>query len=213
MEVLAGGEFFELSHGRTVPPGLVSDPPDYGGCVARLEAAAKAPPVGGGAKPTAAGLLSKCRELYQAFRLQTMSFLVYSRWLAGVLGEQGVRASDGEARQQLQQLRAKQFPKESELQQFLASRRRSVADELLLIKLDLLSRNAAAKLKDKQAVVGLTEAGQRWTAKTSCLQGYVVQHCKQYTPSSTSTMPPSSILIEQVATITGSRCVNRPACG
>jgi hypothetical protein len=96
---------------------------------------------------------------------------------------------------------------------FLASRRRSIADELLLIKLDLLSQNAAAKLKGSEATVKLTEAGQRLTAKTSCLQGYVVQHCKQYTPSSTSTMPSSAVLVEQVATITGSRCVNRPACG
>ena len=214
MSTEAGGDFYELSAGHTVPEGLVSEPPNYAACVARLEAVA-ANPTKGRSKPTAGQLLSKCRQLYQALKVQALSFLVASRWTVGAFGEVGVKATDKEVMQKFNRMKAEQFPKEGELQRYLTSRRRSPSDELLLVKLDLLSQKALQKLETggKQMITKFTEAEQRWTAKTNCRAGYVVKSCKQYTGPPPLSTPSGAVLLEQVAVITGRPCINHEACG
>ena len=166
-------------------------------------------------KPAAAQLLSKCRQLYQKLKLQALSYLVESQWIIGLDGEEGVKATDGEVMQLFKQIKAEQFPKEAELQQYLSDTRRSLSDELLVVQLDLLSRKAEQKLNagGTQMLARFTEAGQRWTAKTNCRAGYVVEHCKQYTGAPAPSGPTAAVLMEQVATITGRPCTNREACG
>ncbi|HEY2142006.1 MAG TPA: hypothetical protein VGG98_08100 [Solirubrobacteraceae bacterium] len=215
MSTLAGGDFYEISGRHTVPAGLVSEPPNYGACVSNLEAAA-ANASTRLAKTAAAQLLSKCRQLYQALKLQAVGYLVEAWWLIGLDGEEGVKATDGEVRQLFNKTEAEQFPKEGELQQYLARNRRSLADEMFVVKLDLLQQKTQKKITTggKQMLAKFTEAGQRWTAKTSCRAGYVVQHCKQYTGTpASSTTPSAAVLLEQVAAITGRPCINHPACG
>ena len=213
MSTLAGGDFIEVSKGHTVPAGLVSEPPNYAACVARLEAVAVSPATGR-PKPTAAQLLSKCRQLYQALRLQALSFLVESKWMIGLYGEEGLKVTDAEVVQLFKRIEAELSPKE-EFQQYLARRRRSLSDELFIVKLDVLRQKAAQKLNTggKQMLAEFTEAGRRWTARTSCRAGYVVQHCKQYTGQSAPSLASPAVLLEQVAGITGRPCINRGACG
>ena len=214
MSTLAGGDFNEVSAKHTVPAGLVSEPPNYAACVARLEAVA-ANAATGRPKPAAAQLLSKCRQLYQALRLQALSYLVRAHWLIGLEGEVGVKATDEEVMQLFKEARAREFPKKGEFQQFLANTRRSLADEMFVTKLNLLSQKFQQKLTTggKQMIARFTEAGRKWTAKTNCRAGYVVQHCRQFTKEPPPSTPPPSILMEQVAVITGRPCVNSPACG
>lgn len=222
MSTLAGGSFYELGRGHTAPAGLVSEPANYPRCVATLEAAA-AGARGAQQKPasaasggvTAAQLLVKCRQLYEALRLQAMAYIVSAQWTIGVYGDLGVKASDADVRRLLGEMKAAEYPKPGEFQRFLAGNRRSLSDELLVLRLNVLER----KLQEKAHVVGmrrvireLSEAGRRWTAKTDCLPGYVVPHCRQFRKS-TNTTPSAAVLIEQVAAITGVRCVNRKACG
>ena len=220
MTTKAGGNFYELSAGHTVPAGLVSEPPDYASCVARLEAVA-ASPTKERPKLTAGVLLSKCRELYRALREQALEFLVDAKWTIGAFGELGIKATDTEVMQQYDRLKANQFPKEE--RRYLGSRRRSLSDELLLVKLNVLSGKAYKKLTGggKQIVPKMAakfaEVEQKWTTKTDCHPGYVVKHCKQYTgspPSSSPSLsaPSAAVLLEQVAVITGRPCINRPAC-
>jgi len=213
MTAMAGGDFYELAAGRTVPLGLVSEPPNYAGCVSRLEAEAR--PSKGQIKPTAAQLLTKCRELYQRIKQQALSFLVDAQWTIGLYAEEGVKATDGEVKQMLDRMKAEQFPQEPALQTYLVGRRRSMADELLYLKINLLSRKMLQKVEagGKPVLAKLTAGGQRWTAKTTCRAGYVVKHCKQYKGEPSSSTPPASVLLEQIAVVTGSSCINRPACG
>jgi hypothetical protein len=212
MGEIVGGEFYELSHGRWMPLGLVSDPPNYQGCVRRVESILVTP--SGRVRPSGVDLLTKCRELHQAVKSQAMGLLVALHWTVGVLGEVGLHVSEAQTQRALTLLKAQQFPKQGAWKQYLASRRRTVADELALLKLDLLGHKAERVLHSKQGITRVTEAEQRWTAKTTCTPGYVVKSCKQYVAQqSTSTSPPSAALLEQLASITGTPCINKPACG
>jgi hypothetical protein len=209
MATLAGGDYYELSGRHTVPAGLVSDPPDYAGCVARLEGAAAGSPTRG-SKLTGPALLTKCQQLYLALRLQAAAFLVRAQLVIGMAREMGIVVSDGEVLQ-LQKRSIKSFPNEAEYLRDLASRKESVSDELLNLKLNLLSQKITQKF-GAEFGSKVTEGEQRWNAKTSCTAGYIVEHCKQFTgryPSSSD----AAVLMEQVAKLATGRCINLPACG
>jgi hypothetical protein len=126
----------------------------------------------------------------------------------------GVTASDGEVLQLFKRVKAQEFPTQAEQQQYLASRRLSLADELFLLKINLLGQKLLSKLttEGNQGTARLAKAEQVWTAKTSCRPGYVVQHCKQFKGASTTSTPPASVLIEQVAALVTGRCINLAAC-
>jgi hypothetical protein len=213
MATLAGGDYYQLSGKRTIPEGLVSEPPNYARCVARLEAAAASAPV---KSPTQTGvaLLTKCRQLYQALRTQAVGYLVSARWFINLAREEGLTATDAEVTQLYNEIKAREFPKPAELRQYLASRRLSLADELFVVKLDVLSQKVQRKLASggKQAIAKFTEAGKKWTAKTTCHAGYVVEHCKEYTGQTASSVPAPSVLMEQVAVVATGRCINLAAC-
>lgn len=213
MSTLAGGDYHQLSGKETVPAGLVSDPPNYPACVARLQGAmahapARAP------KPDGVRLLTKCQQLYEALRQQAISLLVSDQALISLARELGVTASDAEVLKLFKRVRATEFPTEAELRQYLASRRLSMADELFLLKVNLLGQKLLAQVpkEGKQAEARLVEAERRWTARTSCSAGYVVKHCRQFTGGATTGTPPASVLIEQVATLVTGRCINLAAC-
>jgi len=221
MSTLTGGDFYEVAREHTVPAGLVSEPPNYAACVASLEAAAASgrtvqpKPTHAAPQQTAAQLLSKCRQLYVALRLQAMAYLVNAQWTIGVYADEGVRASDAEVMRTLEQVKADEFPKPGQFERYLASTRRSLADELFVLKLNVLSQKLQQKARTegtKQVIRKLSEAGLRWTAKTSCRPGYVVPHCRQFRTWTPSARDPA-VLLEQVATITGIPCINREACG
>jgi hypothetical protein len=211
MQTLVGGDFYELSAKHRVPAELVSDPPDYSSCVANLEAAAKKAhrPI-----PAPAQLLTKCRQLYQALKDQALEFLIESQWIIGLAGEEGFTVNDQEVASLFKETVAQETPKGSEFKRFLADNRRSLADELFIVKLDVLREKRSTRLRDagRKALVALTQAGVRWTAKTSCRPGYVVNHCKQYKEGPAPTHPSAAVLLEQVAALTGRPCINRPAC-
>jgi hypothetical protein len=217
MATLAGGDYFELSGQNAVPDGLVSDPPNYPRCVARLEAAAASSPKRFGTEPTGAQLLTKCEQLTEALRLQATEFLIRSQRLMAIARDQGVTASDNEIQHLFKRVNAEQFPRPGELQQYLASRKESVADDLFLLQLDLLSNKMQEKIDGggQPARAKLAELERKWRARTDCHAGYVVEYCKQHTkgPVSTSNSPSAAVLMEQVATIATGRCINLAACG
>jgi hypothetical protein len=213
MNTLAGGDFWELSHKHTIPAGLVSDPPNYTRCVDRLGAVSAA----AGQKHTTAELLRKCRQLYQALKQQAVSYLVGAQWRIALDAEVGITASDKEVDELYRQTRREEFPSDADQARYLAERRRTLADELFVLKLDLLSQKTIAKLEagGRPLLAKFNAAGRRWEGKTSCHPGYVVLHCKGFVaePQPSASLPPASILMEQVATLTGVECINRAACG
>lgn len=160
--------------------------------------------------------MTKCRQLYQALRLQAVAVLVRAQWIMEVDREVGVTVNDGEVLRFFKRSNAERFPKESEFQHYLASKRESVSDELLLLKLDLLAQKTQRKMTSggKPVIAKLVAAEQKWTSKTTCSPGYVVVHCKAYTGEpAVASSPPASVLIEQVAALATGRCTNLAACG
>lgn len=218
MATLAGGDFNEVSHNHKVPAGLVSDPANYPACLASLQAAAaKAPkqPSKASKSPvdTPARLLKICHQLYVAIRLQTLNYLITADWTIGAYAEGGIKASNQEVLRFFNEIKKQQFPSQAAFQEYLELNNRTLADELFVVHLDLLSSKLTSSNGGKALLAKLTEAGRRWTAKTDCSPGNVVQHCKQFTHEPPPTTPPPSILMEQVATVTGIPCVNVQACG
>lgn len=218
MLTLAGEDYYELSHKRTIPGGLISEPPNYALCVSRLEAAIQRSKQ---ASISQKGLLlSKCRQMYQALRMQSVEYLVNALWTINLYEKVGIRATELEVKGLFDQIKPRLFPTSADLNAYLAQRRLSLADEMFVVKLELLSKKGQSLLHSggQAAFVKLTEAGQKLTAQTNCRTGYVVPRCEQYVESSSSpstsrsTLPSAAVLMEQVATLIGVHCTNRPAC-
>jgi hypothetical protein len=202
-----------VSPSASVPEGLVSDPPNYARCVAVLEAVAAKSPAPG-AKETGVQLLSKCRQLYQALRTQATTYLVNIQRTIALGRDEGVTASDAEVQRLFSQFKAREFTTDAAFRRYLATSKRSVPDIMVAMRQDVISNGIIKRLKTLQGKASFNEAEQRWTQKTSCKTGYVVEHCKQYKGGATyASTPPASVLMEQVAALISGRCVNVEACG
>jgi hypothetical protein len=211
MKTEVAATFYEVTSGHAVPEGLVSEPADIARCVARLRALSVS--VGGLPRPSAGALFGKCRALYQQMRLQAVGFLVNTRWTIAAFADLGITASDAEVKRLFESIKAARFPNPTDT--YLTGRRRSVADELLLLKLDVVSSKAGRRLTagGKTAIAQFTEVEQAWTAKTSCRAGYVVKNCKQYTGAPPPAGPSAAVLLEQMAVIIGARpCIDHATC-
>ena len=146
MEALAGVDFFQVGRGRTLPAGLVSDPANYATCVTNLEAAI-AKDVPGGAKPAAAVLLRKCRELHSAVKTQAVAYLMNAYWTIDLYRMDGVTATNAEVMALFRQIKARRFPSAQAQGRYLAQRRMTLAEELFEVKQDLLSEKIQRRLK------------------------------------------------------------------
>jgi hypothetical protein len=209
MAVVAGADYYQLSRSQKIPRGLVSDPPNYPRCVTVLESAAAGSP-SAGAKPGGTELLGKCQQIYQAVKAQAVGFLVYAQWTIGMAREAGLTATKQEALQLYRQVKVRFTPA------ILAGKRWSLSDALFLLKLNVLGQKALKKFEagGPQASARLATAEERWTAKTTCRAGYVVQYCREHKGGANDASTPApSVLMEQVAKIVTGRCVNRAACG
>lgn len=214
MVALAGEDFYAVARGRAMPSGLVSEPADYAACVTNLEAAIiKDAPKAPSAPP--AVLLKKCREIHGAVKMQATAYLVNAYWTIELYRKMGIAATNKDVTKLFNRIKAKQFPTEGAERQYLAKHKLTFADEMFEVKQDVLSNKIQQRIERGGAVMftRLTEAGQRLTAATDCRPGYVVTHCKQYTGAAPSEAPSAAVLMEQLATLTGTPCINLPACG
>jgi hypothetical protein len=195
MSTMAGGDFDEIS-GIIAPKGLVSDPPNYGACMANLKTLA---PSYSGAE-----LQTKCQQLYAGLKEQALVYLISSQVSIAEGAEQGVEATPQEINRAFNRLRAERFPTEAQLQQYLASRGWSLSDELHLVKLDVLSLKLLPKLRQKysseRALIRYSnEAAKRWKGRTSCRPGFVVQGCSNYIAPPKPPGPSPAVLVEEIA--------------
>jgi hypothetical protein len=214
MSTLAGGDYYEVSFGDTVPEGLVSDPPRYSVCVAHLEGAAAKAPLKGN-QPSSVELLTKCRELHQALRLQAIALLVDVEWILGLAAEEGISASAKEVLAAYNRSTAERFANRSALSRNQVARRISVSDELLLFRKNVLASKLIAKLKSQGGVASISRLEARWAPKIDCRPGYVVEHCKQFhsTPPPSPSQPSAAVLLEQVNGLATGHCRDTPNCG
>ncbi len=192
------GEDYYIASTHRAPKGLVSEPPNYTACVAALEAIAPFPGKGQPKKPTLSQLGTKCQKLYQAVKQQALSLLVSSYESIEFDAAHGIRVTDKEIKQHLERVKAERFPKEGELQQYLANRSRTLSDELFLMKINLLTQKISQKVTiGREQFIKLAEEAK--TFRASCRTGYVVENCRQYKGPEKSSVPPPSILVQEIA--------------
>ncbi len=210
MSSMLGGDYYEIM-GEPIPEGLVSEPPHYTACVARLKAAMRKPV--SGPSRTAVELKSKCEALYQAVKVQALTFLVGTEWRSHLYSAEGVTATEQEARQQLLKPSiAEPFTKAGGRTAYLADRRWALSDEIELARRDILQQRLLEKLRagGSRVLAKLNQEALRWTAQTTCRPGYVVEHCKQYVATRAATHEASpAILIEQLGKL-GSQAPAKP---
>ncbi len=124
-----------------------------------------------------------------ALKNQVLGFLITSQWVLAEAAHLGIHVSEAEVRQRLHQITAKQYPKVSQLKQYLASIGETEADLLMRIKVELLEAKIAQHVTAGKTASTephlLLSAFQksfdaRWRAHTSCQPGYVMEDCKQY---------------------------------
>ena len=160
------------------------------------------------------GAAAKCQQRGKALKLEATEFLIKMEQLTGMAHERGVTVTDGEIQQSLKQSKA-EYPSETKFREYLASQRRSVSDELFLLRAQpTITKGRGENKRRRQASARQAHRNRTEVERQDKLQRRidVVQRCKQYTNESNPT-PPPSILMEQVAQIATGRCVNRPACG
>lgn len=198
MSTIAGGDFFEIS-GMTAPSGLVSEPPNYAMCAANLKTLVPS--------LSQQELRTKCKQFQQAVKQQAIGYLITVDTILGQNAEQGIHVSNQEIQQAFKKLQAAQFHSERETQQYLANRHWSLSDELFIIKRDLLSSKLRSALEARfsgEALVNYVHnMDKKWTEKTSCSPGYVVEGCRQYvsTRAATASGPSAATLIEEISNL------------
>ncbi len=215
ISALAGTDFYELSGGHTVPTGLISDPPNYQRCVATLQSAEKATSARGTDR-TGTPLRTKCRQLYQSIKTQAIAFLVSAQWAISSDRDLGITASNSEVLRLFEQTKGKLYGSNTALQRFLSTRHLSFADLLLQTRLNLLGRKTVQRVGstgDHRALAAeFNETWARWDRRTSCNEGEIVQHCKQYRGGDTYPLsPPASVMVEQMAAIVDGGVRGAPA--
>lgn len=103
-----------LSGGKSAP--VVPDPPNYGKCVAALEAQ---PSAKGKPAAPAVALKQECQDRYESLKSDVMAFLVRSQWLLREARVRGVSATPAAVRKELAADVKRSYPKRADFQRFL----------------------------------------------------------------------------------------------
>lgn len=133
---------------------------------------------------------SKPGARYEAARTEVLGFLITADWLIGESSNLGIELSDAEVKRQLVKEKLAAFPQPAKFEAYLRSSGETVSDLLLNIKVHMLEQKL-----EKRVLRGKTEAAKqkalaafvkafrsKWTAKTECRAGYVVEDCRKYKP-------------------------------
>ena len=197
-----GEDYFQVAS-HQVPTGLVSEPADYPTCVSTMRtllASLKKPSESG------AELTHRCHELYRALKEQALEYLVSSYWSFNFYKRYGIDIAPAQVQHALDQIKPSWYPAPGEFQQVLASHRRTLAQELLIVKNDVLASRVKERLFSQGPRVVSTLERAVESAQTTegavCSPGYVVLYCRGYRQSPTSVarseLGSPAILIEEV---------------
>jgi hypothetical protein len=194
MEDLIGEEYYRVIS-QPAPAHLAMDPPDFPACVSSLRTIAPN-------SATESELTSKCESLYLSMRKQTLEYLVSMFWQTNYARTRGLVVNETEAKRGLAIYREREYPHDVDFKRFLVSRRRTISQELFLIKGDLLQQKLLQKVTGlgHQAAAAFTAEIGREKYRVHCRAGYLVEHCAGFRkPSSTDAIPPSAQLFEEIA--------------
>lgn len=211
MTSLAGNDYYTVSQHATIPSGIVADPPDYGRCLTSVEAAIRQSR--GKISESKSELQKRCQQLNEAVKIQATSHLLTALRAIGIAQELGVTATSSEVQKHFAQATAREYPTQADYRHYLKGTAGSVSDGLLESKLELLGNRMLARLKSPEMQARYLNAEKAWTAKITCREGYVVEHCKEYAGGETyPNTPPPSVQMEQLAALITGFCSNLEAC-
>lgn len=210
MTSLAGLDYYVVSLKNTIPPGLVSDPPDYEHCLEQLENAINR--VRGRLTETKAQLMHRCRQLNEALKLQATSHLVSALRTIALARAIGISPSDVEVQKRYAGATASEYPTQADYRHYLENTHGSSSDGLLEAKIGLIGDRTLEKVKSPTVRARYLKTAQQWRSKITCSPGYVVEYCKQYKGATYPSGPPASVQMEQLAALITGHCVNLEAC-
>jgi hypothetical protein len=205
MNAVVGEDYLEHI-GRRAPSGLASDPPDYSRCVTVAQRIVPKRP-GGADKLDRQTIADRCRQLRAAILRQALEILILIETSAAQAAEQHVRVTLGEVDAMLARVKSERFPTEAAFAKHLADNNMTLADELTLLRQNLINTKLIAKFRqshtggDWQIAYGRflqAELG-KWRNRTSCRAGYVVPQCKQYHQSGASSQDSAAVQLENLA--------------
>jgi hypothetical protein len=206
MNSIVGGDFYE-HFGRRAPRGLVSEPANYPACMN----AATTLTVASGRSFTSNQLADKCRQLYQAIKEQTLSFLIPAQWRIDEAAEVGVKVSDADVASISRQDVAQRYPKAGEFDTFLANHEWAPSDELYQLKRNLLTTKLREKVSHRSSnehetlqshaafVHFVLQHTKKQTASTLCRPAYSVPTCRGYKTTTASSTTSPLLILEELA--------------
>jgi len=182
---------------KPVPMGVMPDPPNYTACIAYSKSTPQKL-VESGPKPSAAQLKDKCAARYKELKELTLNTLIVWDWTIAVGKELGMNASDAEAKQRLEEVNKRYFPRGgAEYANYLKYTGQTGPDMLYRSRVQVFEAKLIQKRKEVEKLLpkGLTAQerqsaiakfgenlppNKQWAARTSCSKGFVVSACKQY---------------------------------
>jgi len=203
MNTMVGGDYQEII-GNPAPSGLVSEPADYGSCVAAARQIKPRP----SPALNEAQLRIRCRQLHTAVKEQALSYLISALWRAEEGAELGQSVSEDELSRKLQEVAYREYKSPAAFRRFLASRHWSVADERYLLKRNLLDTKFLERLKQRSAALGGGEKAyakltgeniSKWRAKTSCSPGYTAWQCRAEGSTGEEADPSVAAVVKEIA--------------
>jgi hypothetical protein len=201
MKPTIGEDYYAVAT-HEAPPGLVAEPANIPACVTALE---KIEPIPGEGppqpKPTPTELKSKCQQLYEAIRYQTAEFLIGAYWNTDFDASHGITATSQEVQHQLKRFETQHDPTPSDLQTYLTSQHRTLAQQLFHLKLELLTEKLlqTAKTGGQAAYTKLASEIQASKHPATCTPGYIVEHCNQFKPPSQYPGLPPAVQLQEIA--------------
>jgi foldase protein PrsA len=129
------------------------DPPNFTKCIAAKE---KQPVPKGTKQPSTASLKKQCKDQYEQLKGDVMQFLIQAEWVRQEAEKQGVKVSDQEVRNRLEEEKQRAFPGkqgEKRYQEFLKTSGMSEADILYRFKLETLQQKLTQKVTEKESKV------------------------------------------------------------
>jgi hypothetical protein len=186
---------YEHTSGRSVPRGVVPDPPRFENCIEYLETAATTISGQREQKPDRAQLRSRCTQKSKALREQALTTLILHYWIGDEAAKRHVMITQSEVRGEVN----RKFTADGERKYLEASgvtaaeERFAVENQVLLTKLQRSTLPVYAELRrargpetpqmvnrvDFEIQKFGDDIAKRWAPKTHCRNGFVVSECRE----------------------------------
>jgi len=167
--------------GHPPPTPMDYEPPNFTACVAHLRATSLL-------HESTSQLTAKCRHTYVGIKTRILRFLINGYWLREEAAEDGASVSSAEVQKEFDHIKQQSFPTEAAFQRLLAASRQTIPDLKFAVETQMLSAKLLkrfSKIENKESPESSEEAlnkqlDEKWTPRTSCKSGYVIQACGQH---------------------------------